>query len=98
MAFALTCLPAFGAVPPATKVTQYHCRDNDNQYWYVQASFYRPHFYWWYWIREAKTGMCLDIPGVANAPLDVQLEVFPCRSNDDHEWGFRDWDSGRPAG
>jgi hypothetical protein len=79
-------LPAFGPVPPATKVTQYHCRDDDNQYWRMDAQFSRHQSVWYYWLREAKTDMCLDIPGVADAPLDVQLEVFPCRSFDDHEW------------
>jgi hypothetical protein len=81
-------LPGFGAVTPATKVTQYHCRDNDNQYWRLEAQFSRHQSVWYYWIRDAKTSMCLDIPGIADAPLDIQLEIFPCQPGDDHEWTF----------
>jgi hypothetical protein len=75
-------------VPPATKVSQYTCSSFDNQYWRLEAQFSQHQSVWYYWIREVRTGMCLDIPGGADAPLDVQLEVFPCRSGDDHEWYF----------
>jgi hypothetical protein len=79
-------LPGSSAPAPATKIAENVCTDNDNQYWLLEAQFSRHQSEWYYWIREAKTSMCLDVPGVADAPLDVQLEVYPCRADDDHEW------------
>lgn len=78
-------LPFYGSVPPATKVTEYHCRDLDNQHWVFEHKGD-----WngkkWYWIRNVASDLCLDIPGVKDAPIATQLEVYPCLDNDDHYW------------
>jgi hypothetical protein len=83
-------LPNYGWVPQGTKVSLHDCnwgpQENDNQAWFVDCQFATGDDHLAYRIVNVKNGMCLDVPGVATGAVDVQLEVFPCRSNDDHEW------------
>ncbi|SDZ19364.1 Ricin-type beta-trefoil lectin domain-containing protein [Amycolatopsis xylanica] len=76
-------LPYYDSAPAGTEVSEYYCRSNDNQDWYLEP---RPNDT--YFIRNVKADQCLDVPGYADGGPDARLGIYPCRENDDHEWWF----------
>jgi hypothetical protein len=82
-------LPGYGWVAPATKVSIYNCRSNDNQLWRLYQLDPGGNRYQ---IVHDVTGMCLDVPGIRDPNAfrrpDIRLELYHCASpaSDDHEW------------
>ena len=80
-------LPGLGAPADGSKLTETGCFQNDNQDWQLQKSI-KVGKIQYYWIRNAASGYCLDVPGNADAPKDTQLALSPCRSKNDHDWSL----------
>ncbi|MFB6393888.1 RICIN domain-containing protein, partial [Polymorphospora sp. 2-325] len=83
-------LAGAGAGPPGDPVIQYTCdnTDADNQRWYVD---YRPGFSS-FTIRNAKSGLCVDLPGTAtpaNGTALIQRTCIPS-PNDNQLFYFED--------
>ena len=77
-------LPAFGAVPARTRVSEYPCRPNgDNQSFFAQPAGNGAFLY-----RHVKSpGLCLDVEFFRARTDDVRLTLWPCNAtNDDHLW------------
>ncbi|WFE26065.1 RICIN domain-containing protein [Solwaraspora sp. WMMD791] len=80
-------LPGKGSVSPATPLNETGCFDDENQYWRLQPTV-KSGDVQYYWIVNTASNLCLDVPGYATGGLGVRLEVFGCRSKDDHDWAL----------
>jgi hypothetical protein len=83
------CLDLMGVDPPKfeDKLVTTDCHDNDNQDWRLQKTI-TVNKLQYYWIINASSGLCLDVPGEANAWAGVQLQMSPCHANDDDDWSL----------
>ncbi|MEV8504203.1 RICIN domain-containing protein [Actinoplanes sp. NPDC051475] len=79
--------PGLGDVPDGTLLDETGCYDEDNQYWRLEKSITVGKFQH-YWIRNTASGLCLDVPGDADAGNDTQLALSACHKNDDHDWAL----------
>ncbi|MFV2021906.1 RICIN domain-containing protein [Micromonospora sp. LOL_023] len=80
-------LPGKGSVSPATPLNETGCFDDENQYWRLQPTV-KSGDVQYYWLVNTASNLCLDVPGVAARTPDLRLEVFGCRSSDDHDWAL----------
>ncbi|MFI7539836.1 RICIN domain-containing protein [Actinoplanes sp. NPDC049599] len=79
--------PGLGSNPGGTPLSETGCFDGDNQDWRLEKSIKVGKFQH-YWLRNAASGMCLDVPGDANAPKDTRLALSPCQKKNDHDWSL----------
>ncbi|HEX8629242.1 MAG TPA: carbohydrate-binding protein, partial [Catenuloplanes sp.] len=72
-------VPDYGAAPPGSRVSQYHCGGPyDNQFVrQVQRNG-------GVWLVNDKSGLCLDVVGVN--VNDAPLSLYHCSDTDDHIW------------
>ena len=80
-------LPGKGSVPPATPLNETGCFDDENQYWRLQPTVKSGNVQY-YWIVNTASNLCLDVPGYGTGGIEIRLEVFGCRANDDHDWAL----------
>lgn len=80
-------LKGVGAPPSGAAVHGTLCLKNDNQEWRLEKSIIVGKVQR-YWIINASSGLCLDLPGVATAGPDTQLLLSNCRLNDDNDWSL----------
>ncbi|MGP2439089.1 RICIN domain-containing protein [Streptomyces sp. JW3] len=77
-------LPAHGAAPAGTRVTEFTCDSTtatDNQMWWVDKQDSGD-----YWIRNfASNQLCLDVEGDGGG-LDAKLAISACTNIQDQEW------------
>jgi hypothetical protein len=80
--------PGYGTVDAGALVSEASCNQSDNQYFRLQPRF-KANGFQYYWLRDTQAGdFCLDVPGEGNGGSNVQLDLIPCLSNDDHEWAL----------
>jgi hypothetical protein len=79
--------PGIQGVASGTEISETGCFDQDNQHFRLEPKKTVGGLVH-YWLRNAVTGMCLDVPGEGNGPADVRLGLVPCLANDDHEWAL----------
>ncbi|MEV4637769.1 RICIN domain-containing protein [Actinoplanes sp. NPDC049548] len=79
--------PGVAEVPDGTRLNETGCFDDDNQYWRLEKTITVGAFQH-YWIRNAASGLCLDVPGDADAAKDTQLALSACHENNDHDWAL----------
>ncbi|HEY0532009.1 MAG TPA: RICIN domain-containing protein [Actinoplanes sp.] len=80
--------PGFSTVDSGTVLSEATCNQSDNQYFRLEARFKAAGLQY-YWLRDTQAGdFCLDVPGVGDGGAEVQLDLVPCVSNDDHEWAL----------
>jgi hypothetical protein len=80
--------PEQGPMPPGTKLFAAQCSAaNDNQLWRIEPRYVQDSR-GFVWLRNAASMLCLDVPGVRANDLAAQLELYECRSNDDHDWAL----------
>jgi hypothetical protein len=77
-------VPYYGKVPPATPITEYPCRKQDNQAFYMKPSPVRGYVF----LVNLKSGLCLDVAG-ENATHNARLTLWHCDLNGDHLWALR---------
>jgi hypothetical protein len=85
-------LPGWYATPRDTPVAQYTCdfTYNDNQLWFVRQTRdyvdgYKPVVQF----VNAKSGLCLDLPGYGAVAATTRVSTFDCNAvpaNDNQEW------------
>ncbi|SDT56085.1 RICIN domain-containing protein [Actinoplanes derwentensis] len=79
--------PGTGSVDPGTSLNETNCFDADNQHFRLEPRLTSGGFAY-YWLRNTASGLCLDVPGSADAGPATRLALSPCQSNDDHEWAL----------
>jgi hypothetical protein len=78
-------LPDFGVVPPGTRVTEFECRNTqDNQLFFLVR---RPGG--GLWIVNLASSLCLDVDGFGTGGDDAPLTLWYCGDTDDHHWELR---------
>jgi hypothetical protein len=83
-------VPFFGRVAAGTPVTEYHCREQDNQLYYTKPNGHGAY----YFVNDA-SGLCLDVAGVRSTANDARLTLWPCSADDDHVWRLRQPSAGQ---
>ncbi|MGI5148773.1 RICIN domain-containing protein [Plantactinospora sp. CA-294935] len=79
--------PGLETVQPATTLNETGCSDRDNQYFRLEPKKTSGGLAY-YWLRNTAADMCLDVLGVGSGGDAARLTLFPCHSNDDHEWAL----------
>ena len=79
--------PGTGAVASGTLLKETGCFDADNQYWRLEPTITAEGFQH-YWLRNTASGLCLDVPGNADAGKDTQLALSYCQKNNDQDWAL----------
>ncbi|MFG1901145.1 RICIN domain-containing protein [Micromonospora carbonacea] len=80
-------LPGKGSVAPETKLNETGCFDDENQYWRLQPTV-KSGKNQYYRLVNTASNLCLEVPGYADAGLDARLQVYGCKSDDDHDWAL----------
>ncbi len=79
--------PGSAEVRPGTELAVTGCFDWDNQYFWLEPTTTGKRFAS-YRLRNAVTGMCLDVPGKGAGRKDARLALAPCRVKEDHDWAL----------
>lgn len=79
--------PGAGTVPSSAELSEANCLDKDNQYFRLEKRLVVDGLTY-YWLRNAVSDMCLDVPGVGDSTANLRLALVPCKSGDDHEWAL----------
>ena len=80
--------PDNGWMPPGTPISEYTCQaggGDNQQFQLIPRPGYRN-----YWLRNSKSGYCLDVVGMRTGGNDARLTLYPCdeNDNDDHVWAL----------
>ncbi len=80
--------PGVGSMPQETKIYETGCYDADNQHFRLVPTV-KSGAIQHYQLRNDASGLCLEVPGDANAGRDVQLQLYGCKSGDDMDWALK---------
>jgi hypothetical protein len=79
--------PGIGSNPGGTVLSETGCFDGDNQDWRLEKTVKVGKFQR-YWIRNAASGLCIDLPGDATAGKNTRLALSGCQKNNDQDWAL----------
>ncbi|HWS33517.1 MAG TPA: RICIN domain-containing protein [Actinoplanes sp.] len=79
--------PGFGSNPGGTPLSETGCFAGDNQDWRLEKTVKVGRFQR-YWIRNVASGLCIDLPGDANAGKNARLQLSACQKNNDQDWAL----------
>ncbi|MFI5842427.1 protein kinase [Catenuloplanes sp. NPDC051500] len=80
-------VPGAGAVPTATRVTEMNCIEQDNQD-YTLVPRLTSGGWEYYHLRNAASGMCIDVYGNRDPAPALVLTLVTCGTDNDHEWAL----------